>query len=152
MSSLLCRQTNWLFLFLLSPPLFVFHSSSPVSVDHPLFFSCFFSHGLWLFPFLFSLLCLSAPVFDLPASLSVFSHVSPFPPTSPLSRLSSPLHLSLSISASSSSVDILGGGTGCVGGSAGQRSNHRFSIGWSSSWFSSTLWPSPLNITSSLSG
>lgn len=78
-----------------------------------------------------------------------FSHHSlSHPPTS----LFSPTFSQLIISASSFSAATLGGGTGCVEGNAGQQSNHKFSIGWSFSWFSSTLWPLPLNITSSLSG
>lgn len=124
-SDVISRQTNWLFSFSsLSSAVCFSLSSSLVSFNHSLFFLI----SSLMVPLLFLL------HFPYP----IFPHLS--------------ISLSLSISASSSSVDTLGGGTGCVEGSAGQLLNRRFSIGWSSSWFSSTLWPSPLNITSSLSG
>ena len=150
MSSLPHRQTNWLFLCLPSPPLFAFLlSSSLVSVDHP-FFSLISS---LLFLLIFSRVLLSAPdSLSAPSLFSLTRHISLLFSLLLLSPITHNLSISLSIFASFSSADTLGGGTGCVGGSAGRRSNHRFSIGWSSSWFSSTLWPSPLNITSSLSG
>lgn len=96
-----------------------------------------------IYRFIWYHVSLFAHSFSLFPPLSLSYNMFPF--VSTLLHRTSPLNLPFSVAT-------LGGGTGCVGESVEQVSSPRFSIGWSSSWSSSTPWPSHLNITSSLSG